>query len=162
MIDYKLLQAETVAQCKKYVEAFCEIMGYTEDGYMPEYYFIGSRNPDIFGVVCINDYWYNMSDLCVVIGEYDRWHDKIGDDLPKVIEEWYYYHIDESETWKGYDRHINLQHWLMGARPTEKDTSQEYIKQLEKELEKAYQRLEKAKATLTESIENFKREQSKL
>lgn len=150
-----------MAQCQRYVEAFCEIMGYTEDDFMPEYYFIGQRNPDIFGVVFINDMFFNMSNLCLVIGEYDHWKEKYGDDLPKVIEEWYYYHIGDSDKWKGYisTNTINLQHWLMGARPTAEATSQEYKDQQAKEIERVEKEADEAFDALLETIKDKAKEE---
>ena len=155
-MDYQQLHEQTTAQCRKYVEAFCRIMGWAEDHYMPEWDWVGYPNPDIFGIVCINDMFFSMSDLCTVIGELDHWKEKYGNDLPKVIEEWYYYHIGDSEKWgRETPTHaINLKHWLMGARPIEVETSDDYKQHQQKELAEAHRRTEQAKQDLFKAIED--------
>jgi len=77
---------------KNEVDLFCRIMGYPKNEHND---FIGG---DPHGVVAIQeDYmFFNMTDIHVVISEYERWLKIYGDNkgIRKAVEQWYYYCID--------------------------------------------------------------------
>lgn len=89
----EILHNNACRSSQYYVDLFCDIMGYNEDGYKAESHFIGD---DPFGVVFINDDFWNMSDIFYVISEYDKWFKFYGEDLPSVIKDWYDYSLDAS------------------------------------------------------------------
>lgn len=74
---------------KNEVDLFCRIMGYPKNEHND---FIGG---DPHGVVAIQeDYmFFNMSDIHVVLKEYERWLKIYGDNkgIRKAVEQWYYY-----------------------------------------------------------------------
>ena len=136
--------------CLKYAQVFCEILGIER----PQIDFVGIRNPDIFGIVNIDDYFFKMSDLCTVIGEYDHWLEKYltNQNLAQEIKKWYYWTIDAGQGQNA--PYINLEHWLMGARPTEAETSDEYKEMQKQNIEKARQATEQAKQDLFKAVED--------
>lgn len=77
---------------KNEVDLFCRIMGYPKNEHND---FIGG---DPHGVVAIQeDYmFFNMTDIHVVLKEYERWLKIYGDNkgIRKAVEQWYYYCID--------------------------------------------------------------------
>lgn len=77
---------------KNEVDLFCRIMGYPKNEHND---FISG---DPHGVVAIQeDYmFFNMSDIHVVLKEYERWLKIYGDNkgIRKAVEQWYYYCID--------------------------------------------------------------------
>lgn len=80
---------------KNEVDLFCRIMGYPKNEHND---FIGG---DPHGVVAIQeDYmFFNMTDIHVVLKEYERWLKIYGDNkgIRKAVEQWYYYCIDWHE-----------------------------------------------------------------
>ena len=89
---------------KNEVDLFCRIMGYPKNEHND---FIGG---DPHGVVAIQeDYmFFNMSDIHVVLKEYERWLKIYGDNkgIRKAVEQWYYYcqewhnqHASEDPRW---------------------------------------------------------------
>lgn len=77
---------------KNEVDLFCRIMGYPKNEHND---FIGG---DPHGVVAIQeDYmFFNMTDIHVVISEYERWLKIYGDNkgIRKEVDAWYYYRKD--------------------------------------------------------------------
>ena len=77
---------------KNEVDLFCRIMGYPKNEHND---FIGG---DPHGVVAIQeDYmFFNMTDIHVVISEYERWLKIYGDNkgIRKAVDAWYYYRKD--------------------------------------------------------------------
>ena len=82
----------TVATSRAAFDLFCEIMGYPKH---PSNYFIGD---DPHGTVDIMEGYrcLNMTDIHVVISEYEHWLEiyKTNDELCKAVDAWYYYCID--------------------------------------------------------------------
>lgn len=77
---------------KNEVDLFCRIMGYPKNEHND---FIGG---DPHGVVAIQeDYmFFNMTDIHVVLKEYERWLKIYGDNkgIRKAVDAWYYYRKD--------------------------------------------------------------------
>jgi hypothetical protein len=82
----------TMAHSRNEVNLFCEIMGLPKSNLN---YFIGD---DPHGVVDIMEgyYCFNMTDIHVVISEYERWLKIYGDNkgIRKAVDAWYYYRKD--------------------------------------------------------------------
>lgn len=82
----------TKAYCQNELNLFCEIMGLPKSKVN---YFIGD---DPHGVVDIMEgyYCFNMTDIHVVISEYEHWMEiyKTNEELRKEVDKWYYYCID--------------------------------------------------------------------
>ena len=82
----------TVATSRGELELFCEIMGLPKSNVN---YFIGD---DPHGVADIMEgyYCFNMTDIHVVISEYEHWMEiyKTNEELRKAVDAWYYYCID--------------------------------------------------------------------
>jgi hypothetical protein len=82
----------TKAYCQNELNLFCEIMGLPKSNVN---YFIGD---DPHGVVDIMEgyYCFNMTDIHVVISEYERWLKIYGDNkgIRKAVDAWYYYRKD--------------------------------------------------------------------
>jgi len=82
----------TVATSRGELELFCEIMGLPKSNVN---YFIGD---DPHGVVDIMEgyRYFNMSDIHVVISEYEHWMEiyKTNEELRKAVDAWYYYRKD--------------------------------------------------------------------
>jgi len=85
------------------IRLFCRIMGYPKNEHND---FIGG---DPHGVVAIQeDYmFFNMSDIHVVLKEYERWLKIYGDNkgIRKAVEQWYYYCIDWHEKHRQFEWH---------------------------------------------------------
>ena len=79
----------TMAHSRNELNLFCEIMGLPKSNLN---YFIGD---DPHGVVDIMEgyRYFNMTDIHVVISEYERWLSiyKTNEELRKAVEAWYYY-----------------------------------------------------------------------
>lgn len=82
----------TMAHSRNELNLFCEIMGLPKSNVN---YFIGD---DPHGVVDIMEgyYCFNMTDIHVVISEYERWLEIYGDNkgIRKAVDAWYYYRKD--------------------------------------------------------------------
>ena len=82
----------TVATSRGELELFCEIMGLPKSKVN---YFIGD---DPHGVADIMEGYYclNMTDIHVVISEYEHWMEiyKTNEELRKEVDKWYYYRLD--------------------------------------------------------------------
>ena len=82
----------TMAHSRNELNLFCEIMGLPKSNVN---YFIGD---DPHGVVDIMEgyYCFNMTDIHVVISEYERWLKIYGDNkgIRKAVDAWYYYRKD--------------------------------------------------------------------
>lgn len=82
----------TMAHSRNELNLFCEIMGLPKSKVN---YFIGD---DPHGMVDIMEgyYCFNMTDIHVVLKEYERWLKIYGDNkgIRKAVEQWYYYCID--------------------------------------------------------------------
>lgn len=80
------------AASKTELNLFCEIMGLPKSKVN---YFIGN---DPHGVADIMEgyYCFNMTDIHVVISEYEHWMEiyKTNEELRKAVDGWYYYCID--------------------------------------------------------------------
>jgi hypothetical protein len=92
--DCILAKDRAMAAAQEELRLFCKICG------MP----VGERNYLIggnpHGVAEINDtYWLNMSDVHVVVSEYERWLKLYGDNagIAKAVREWYYWSKDWHE-----------------------------------------------------------------
>jgi len=142
-MNYKKLHEDTMMQCERYVEAFCEIMDYNPR----DVDFVGN---DPFGIVGIADDFWNMTDIFYVISEYDKWKEKYGDELQHVISKWYWWSLEEYE--KARHKPCNLHHWLMGWRP-DLESTDEYNAQREKERKEAAERVKKAQEHVDKIIE---------
>jgi len=79
----------TKAYCQNELNLFCEIMGLPKSKVN---YFIGD---DPHGVVDIMEgyRYFKMTDIHVVISEYERWMEiyKTNEELRKEVDAWYYY-----------------------------------------------------------------------
>lgn len=79
----------TMAHSQNELNLFCEIMGLPKSNVN---YFIGN---DPHGVVDIMEGYrcFNMTDIHVVISEYERWLSiyKTNEELRKAVDAWYYY-----------------------------------------------------------------------
>ena len=94
----------TVATSRATFNLFCEILGYPKS---EVHHFIGD---DPHGIVDIMEgyRYFNMSDIHVVISEYEHWMEiyKTNEELRKAVDAWYYYCIDWHEQHKttGWNR----------------------------------------------------------
>ena len=79
----------TVATSRATFNLFCEILGYPKS---EVHHFIGD---DPHGVVDIMEgyRYFNMTDIHVVISEYEHWMEiyKTNEELRKAVDAWYYY-----------------------------------------------------------------------
>lgn len=79
----------TVATSRATFNLFCEILGYPKSAV---HHFIGD---DPHGVVDIMEGYrvFNMTDIHVVISEYEHWMEiyKTNEELRKAVDAWYYY-----------------------------------------------------------------------
>ena len=82
----------TMAHSRNELNLFCEIMGLPKSKVN---YFIGD---DPHGMVDIMEgyYCFNMTDIHVVISEYEHWMEiyKTNEELRKEVDKWYYYCLD--------------------------------------------------------------------
>lgn len=149
--EIKKQHAATKEACEKYVQVFAQIMGLQADS---DSFAAG----DFFGVVNIGDYYFNMSDIYVVISDFKRWMQKYGTEeaLSNAIIEWYDYIISDPST------KVNLKSWLMGIAQTE-EFIQQRIKAAQHraglaqlELEKAREELQAAKQRYNEANKEYK------
>jgi hypothetical protein len=139
----------------RYVRLFCQIMGFsTKDAS-----FIGVK-PDPFGVAILSDQFWSMTDMFYVISRLPHWIEKYGsiEAVRETVQDWYWWTIGESEKWpkKEDDKRINLDHWLMGLRPTPEDTSDEYKDMMAKELAESKKRVAELEAELKRYMEEGK------
>jgi len=139
----KLLPRQINDSSTMLVLAFSRIMGYEKSACID---FIGSP----YGVVAINDEYWNMRDVYYVISNYDQLEKKFGEDLPLKVFDWYNYHVDAPSK-----RQINLESWLMGLRPSDIDTSPEYNEHRERELLKAKERMQEALSDLHKAADEY-------
>lgn len=133
--------------CYDELNLFCEIVGLPKNDHND---FIAD---DPHGVVDFQEgyMFFNMSDIHVVIAEYEHWLElyKTNDEIARVVREWYYYSLENYEGWKP----CNLKSWLMGWRPDPKDVLPQYKEHQAKELTAAHARVEAAKEELRKAME---------
>lgn len=136
-----------------YVKMFCRIMDYD-----PTYASYVGVKPDPFGVVEVCDQMWSMTDMFYVISRLEHWVEVYGsiENVREVAQDWYWWSIGESEKWprKEDDKKINLDSWLMGLRPADIDTSDEYKAMRAKEIEESAKRI----AELKGDIERYAKE----
>ena len=82
------------------IRLFCQIMDWSD----ADVYFVAD---DPHGVVSLGDYFFNMSDIHVVISEYERWLKIYGDNkgIRKSVEQWYYWSLDWHEKHRQFEWH---------------------------------------------------------
>lgn len=101
--ECSLVRDRAVVAAREEIRMFCRIMGYPKNEHND---FIGD---DPHGVVAIQeDYmFFNMSDIHVVLKEYERWLKIYGDNkgIRKAVEQWYYYCIDWHEKHRPIEWH---------------------------------------------------------
>lgn len=101
----------TMAHSRNELNLFCEIMGLPKSNLN---YFIGD---DPYGVVDIMEgyYCFNMTDIHVVLKEYERWLKIYGDNkgIRDEVDAWYYYRKDWYEH-HSYEepRWVSVEEWL--------------------------------------------------
>ena len=93
----------TMAHSRNELNLFCEIMGLPKSKVN---YFIGD---DPHGMVDIMEgyYCFNMTDIHVVLKEYERWLKIYGDNkgIRKSVEQWYYWSLDWHEKHRQFEWH---------------------------------------------------------
>lgn len=140
--DCSLAKDRAMAAAQEELRLFCRICG------IP----VGERNyligGDPHGVAEINDtYWFNMSDVHVVVSEYERWLKlyETNEGIAKAVREWYYWSLDRHEKQDKIPC-PNLRSWLAGCPvPGLREETEEHKRRTEKELTAAHLRLEAAK-----------------
>ena len=147
----KTLTALAKQNSMRCVGAFCELLGYPNNNLN---HLIGD---DPHGIVDIQEGYrfFNMTDIHVLIADYERWINLYHDNqtLRKVVDEWYYWTLEEYE--KDYHRPCNLKNWLMGWRPKPEDCLPYYNEQHAKDVADAHARTEQAKQELNQEVEQF-------
>lgn len=90
--DCILAKDRAMAAAQEELRLFCQICGMPVSA--ERNYLIGG---DPHGVAEINDtYWLNMSDVHVVVSEYERWLKlyETNEGIAKAVREWYYWSLD--------------------------------------------------------------------
>lgn len=105
ILDCRTATADAKNAARTEINLFCEIMRLSKS---KDYYFIVN---DPYGIVDFMDgcYFFNMTDIHVIISEYEHWMEiyKTNEKLRKAVDAWYFYCKD----W--YEQHSSEEHqWV--------------------------------------------------
>ena len=101
--ECSLVRDRAVVAAREEIRLFCRILGYPNNELN---HLIGD---DPHGIVDIQEgyRYFNMTDIHVVLKEYERWLKIYGDNkgIRKAVEQWYYYCIDWHEKHRPIEWH---------------------------------------------------------